>query len=57
MDDCKVNPTIIGTAMGFTALLGYLPDIVVPVFNSTMFNTFGPTDGYMHILSEVRSLE
>ena len=46
MDDCKVNPAIIGTAMGFTALLGYLPDIVVPLFNTACFNTFGPTGGY-----------
>ncbi len=46
MDDCKVNPSIIGTAMGFTALLGYLPDIVTPVFNTFMFDTFGPVDGY-----------
>lgn len=46
MDDCKVNPAIIGTAMGFTALLGYLPDIVVPLFNTACFNTFGPIGGY-----------
>lgn len=46
MDDCKVNPAIIGTAMGFTALLGYLPDIVIPMFNSFMFNHFGPIAGY-----------
>lgn len=46
MDDCRVNPAIIGTAMGFTALLGYLPDIVIPMFNSFMFNHFGPIAGY-----------
>lgn len=46
MDDCKVNHAIIGTAMGFTALLGYLPDIVIPMFNSFMFNHFGPIAGY-----------
>lgn len=46
MDDCKVNPAIIGTALGFTALLGYLPDIVIPLFNTYMFNTYGPNGGY-----------
>ena len=46
MDDCKVNLAIIGTAMGFTALLGYLPDIVIPMFNSFMFNHFGSIAGY-----------
>jgi len=46
MDDCKVNPAIIGTALGFTALLGYLPDIVIPLFNTFMFDHFGPNGGY-----------
>lgn len=46
MDDCKVNPKIIGTTMGFTALLGYLPDIVTPYFNTWMFNHYGPNGGY-----------
>lgn len=46
MDDCKVNPKIIGTALGFTALLGYLPDIVTPLFNTYMFDTYGAVDGY-----------
>lgn len=46
MDDCAVNPNIIGTALGFTALLGYLPDIVIPIFNTTMFNQYGPNGGY-----------
>lgn len=46
MDDCKVNPKIIGTTMGFTALLGYLPDIVTPYFNTFMFNHYGPNGGY-----------
>lgn len=46
MDSCKVNPEIIGTALGFTALLGYLPDIVIPVMNTYMFDTYGPNAGY-----------
>ncbi len=46
MDDCEVNPNIIGTALGFTALLGYLPDIVIPIFNTVMFDNFGPNGGY-----------
>lgn len=46
MDDCRVNPAIMGTAMGFTALLGYLPDIVIPLFNTAMFNNYGPNGGY-----------
>ncbi len=46
MDDCKVNPKIIGTTMGFTALLGYLPDIATLYFNTFMFNHYGPNGGY-----------
>lgn len=46
MDDCKIDPSIVGTALGFTALLGYLPDIVIPIFNTSMFNTYGPNGGY-----------
>ena len=41
-----MNPAIIGTALGFTALLGYLPDIVIPLFNTFMFDHFGPNGGY-----------
>lgn len=46
MDDCRINPNVIGTTMGFTALLGYLPDIVTPYFNTYMFNHYGPNGGY-----------
>lgn len=46
MDDCKIDPSIVGTALGFTALLGYLPDIVIPMFNTAMFNNYGANGGY-----------
>jgi len=35
-----------GTAIGAISLIGYLPDIILPQFNSMLFNTFGGNGGY-----------
>ncbi|MGC9313143.1 MAG: MFS transporter [Sediminispirochaetaceae bacterium] len=35
-----------GTAIGTISLIGYLPDIILPQFNSMLFNTFGGNGGY-----------
>ena len=35
-----------GTAIGAISLIGYLPDIILPQFNSMLFNTFGDNGGY-----------
>lgn len=44
-DDGFTNATM-GTAIGAISFLGYLPDIVLPQFNSFLFNTFGNKGGY-----------
>lgn len=35
-----------GSAIGAISLIGYLPDILLPQFNSMLFNTFGGNGGY-----------
>lgn len=35
-----------GTAIGAISLFGYLPDILLPQFNSMLFNRFGDEGGY-----------
>lgn len=44
-DDGFANVTM-GTAIGAISLIGYLPDILLPQFNSMLFNTFGGNGGY-----------
>lgn len=44
-DDGFANVTM-GTAIGAISLIGYLPDILLPQFNSMLFNTFGANGGY-----------
>jgi MFS family permease len=46
LGDCKINPAIIGTAIGVISFIGYLPDIILPQFNSFLFTTFGDAGGY-----------
>jgi len=46
LGDCKIDNAILGSAIGFISLVGYLPDIVLGPFNSLMFNLFGPNGGY-----------
>jgi predicted MFS family arabinose efflux permease len=44
-DDGFANARM-GTAIGVISLMGYLPDIILPQFNSFLFNTFGDNGGY-----------
>ena len=44
-DDGFANARM-GTAIGAISLIGYLPDIILPQFNSFLFNTFGDNGGY-----------
>lgn len=42
----KISAAIMGTAIGVISFIGYLPDIILPQFNSFLFNTFGGNGGY-----------
>lgn len=44
--DCKIDNAIVGSAIGFISLVGYLPDIILGPFNSMLFKTFGDNGGY-----------
>lgn len=46
LGDCKIDNAILGSAIGFISLVGYLPDIILGPFNSMLFNNFGPNGGY-----------
>lgn len=37
---------VMGSAIGVISFIGYLPDIILPQFNSFLFNTFGGKGGY-----------
>ena len=41
----KIDPVVMGSAIGLISLIGYFPDIVLPQMNSFLFNTFG-NSGY-----------
>ncbi|SIQ34130.1 MFS transporter [Halanaerobium kushneri] len=42
----KIDPVIMGSAIGLISLIGYFPDIILPQMNSFLFNTFGSNGGY-----------
>lgn len=46
LGDTKIDNSIVGAAIGFISLVGYMPDIILPIFNSFLFNTFGGNGGY-----------
>ena len=46
LGDAKIDDRILGAAIGLISLVGYLPDIILPIFNSSLFNTFGDKGGY-----------
>lgn len=37
---------VLGSAIGVISFIGYMPDILLPQFNTFLFNTFGDTGGY-----------
>jgi MFS family permease len=46
LGDDKFDPVLTGSAIGAISLFGYLPDVILPQFNSFLFNTFGDKGGY-----------
>lgn len=46
LGDAKIDISIVGAAIGFISFVGYLPDIILPKFNTFLFNTFGGNGGY-----------
>lgn len=46
LGDSRIDNKIMGTAVGFISLLGYLPDIFIPYFSTVVFNKFGDEGGY-----------
>ncbi len=46
LGNSKIDAVIMGTAIGVISFIGYLPDIVLPQFNSFLWNTFGGNGGY-----------
>lgn len=46
LGDCKIEDKILGAAIGIVSVMGYLPDIILPQFNSKLFATFGDQGGY-----------
>jgi MFS family permease len=46
LGDYKIEAAILGTAIGVISFIGYLPDIILPQFNSFLWATFGNNGGY-----------
>lgn len=46
LDECEIDDKIVGVAIGFISLIGYIPDMLLPIFNSYLFKTFGDDGGY-----------
>lgn len=46
LGECKIDNKILGMAIGIASVLGYLPDIFLPIFNSYLFRRFGDNGGY-----------
>lgn len=46
LGDSRIDNKIMGTAVGYISLLGYLPDIIIPYLSTVVFNKFGDEGGY-----------
>jgi MFS family permease len=46
LGDDKFDVVTLGSAIGTISLIGYLPDILLPQFNSFLFHVFGDKGGY-----------
>jgi len=46
LGDDKFSMVLLGSGIGTISLVGYLPDILLPLFNSFLFNSFGDKGGY-----------
>jgi MFS family permease len=46
LGDLKLDALILGTAIGAVSFIGYMPDIILPEFNSFLWRTFGDMGGF-----------
>lgn len=46
LGDLNLNALIIGTAIGAVSFIGYLPDIILPSYNTYLWATFGDMGGF-----------
>lgn len=46
LGEAKIKATILGTAIGVISFIGYSPDILLPQFNSFLWESFGDKGGY-----------
>jgi MFS family permease len=46
LGDLKLDAFILGTAIGAVSFIGYLPDIILPSFNTFLWATFGDMGGF-----------
>lgn len=46
LGDYKIEAALLGTAIGVISFIGYLPDIILPQYNSFLWATFGGNGGY-----------
>jgi MFS family permease len=46
LGDYKIEAAVLGTAIGAISFVGYLPDIILPEFNSFLWRTFGDMGGF-----------
>lgn len=46
LGDLKLDALIIGTAIGAVSFIGYLPDIILPTYNTFLWTTFGDMGGF-----------
>ncbi len=46
LGDLKLDALILGTAIGAVSFIGYLPDIILPSFNTFLWATFGDMGGF-----------
>lgn len=46
LGDCGIDDRVIGAAIGMVSVIGYLPDVLLPAFNSFLFSVYGNNEGY-----------
>lgn len=53
LDSCNVPPHIVGLAIGFISMMGYLPDIFLPMINSYFFKQHTGIAGYQYYFTYI----
>ena len=46
LGDCRVDNRNAGVSIGVVSLIGYLPDVLVPIVNTAFISSFGESTGY-----------